>query len=63
MNAQSLPATQTLDTLAQKWGIEIDLTPLARQEIAFAEMLASAGKFDGSYEAAKARFDAARKLG
>lgn len=34
-----------------------DLTPLASREQAFNDMIANARKFDGSYEAAKARFD------
>ncbi len=34
-----------------------DLTPLAIREQAFADMIANARKFDGSYEAAKARFE------
>ena len=55
----TLPMTAALSPLATKQGH--DLTPLARAEHAFNDMLSSVRKFDGSYEEAKARFDAAIK--
>jgi hypothetical protein len=59
MNPSTLTATGAADSLARKWGIEADLTPLARQEQAFNDMVANARKFDGSFEAARDRFQAA----
>lgn len=55
MNA-ALPLTAALSPLAAEQGL--DLTPFALREQAYADMLASARKFDGSYEEAKARFEA-----
>lgn len=59
MNAATLPMTCTADSLARKWGVSVDLAPLARQEQAFNDMMANARNFDGSYEAARERFQAA----
>lgn len=53
----TLPLTAALSPLADEQGV--DLTPFALREQAFNDMLASARKFDGSYELAKARFEAA----
>ena len=57
MMKQTLAMTAALSPLAHEH--VVDLTPLAMREMAFNDMLASARKFDGSYEAAKARFDQA----
>ncbi len=53
--ARELVLTSKLSLLAAQLGF--DLTPLASREQAFADMIANARKFDGSYEAAKARFE------
>lgn len=53
-NPKNLPMTSALLPFADGF----DLTPFAYREQAFNDMLASARKFDGSFEEAKARFDA-----
>lgn len=55
----TLPLTAALSPLAAEHGL--DLTPFALREQAFNDMLASARKFDGSYEEARARFEALGK--
>lgn len=61
MNTANLPMTGALSDLAAKAGVEFsdEMAPLARSEMAFNDMLANAGKFDGSFEEAQARFHAA----
>ncbi len=54
-----MTVTGTLSSLADKWGLEVDLTPLARREQAYSDMLAAAlARDDTAWNEAKARFHA-----
>jgi hypothetical protein len=51
-------AAPTLDAFAKRWGVSVDLAPLARQEQAFNDMMAAAlARDDAAWAEAKARFE------
>lgn len=58
MSPGSLPLTAALSAEAKALGVEHDLTRFSLREQAFSELCAAMFKDDGSFEAAKARFDA-----
>jgi hypothetical protein len=60
MNAQSLPMTAALSTLAHKH--DVDLSPFARAELALHEMTAAFfARDDDAFDRASERFDEAMK--
>lgn len=58
MNTETMPLTAALASMAKQ--CDVDLTPLARQEMAFNDMVAAAlARDDAAWDRAKARFEEA----